>query len=383
MRLQLKNIGQITDADIRFGDLTVFVGPQATGKTIALEFLKLAVDLDGIQETMGRYGLDWSGELRDFFGLYFGEGMQGLWQDGRSEFRWRGSPVPLNSLLKRSPRGRLESVFYIPAQRVLALRDGWPQPFSAYSSGVPFILREFSENLRQLMGQFKVGGTLFPEKRWLNKEFRGLLEQNIFARFKLVLETQFMQMRLVLKSGEQSLPFMVWSAGQREFVPLLLGLYWLLPPVPFARRSRIKWVVLEELEMGLHPRAIETVLLIVFELVVRGYRVCLSTHTAQVLEALWALRHLRANRASPQALLGMFDAPVTPSLRRLAETVMTKQIKVYYFDPTSGATRDISALDVDSEDVGEDGWGGLSEFSGRVNAAVARAVANAERVGRA
>ena len=383
MHLQLRNIGQITNADIRFGDLTVFVGPQATGKTIALEFLKLAVDLDGIQETMGRYGLDWSGELRDFFGLYFGEGMQGLWQDGRSEFRWKGSPVPLNSLLKRSPRRKLESVFYIPAQRVLALRDGWPQPFSAYSSGVPFVLREFSEDLRQLMGQFKVGGTLFPEKRWLNKEFRGLLEQNIFANFKLVLETHFMQMRLVLKSGEQSLPFIVWSAGQREFVPLLLGLYWLLPSLPFTHRSRIKWVVLEELEMGLHPRAIETVLLIVLELVVRGYRVCLSTHTAQVLEALWALRNLRANRASPQALLNMFDAPVTPSLRRLAETVMTKQIKVYYFDPTSGATRDISALDVDSEDVGEDGWGGLSEFSGRVNAAVARAVANAERVGRA
>ena len=107
MHLQLKNIGQITDADIRFGDLTVFVGPQATGKTIALEFLKLAVDLDGIQETMGRYGLDWSGELRDFFDLYFGEGMQGLWQDGQSEFRWRGSPVPLNLLLKRSPRRKV------------------------------------------------------------------------------------------------------------------------------------------------------------------------------------------------------------------------------------------------------------------------------------
>src|SRR5271157_1566465 len=170
MHLQLKNIGQITNADIRFGDLTVFVGPQATGKTIALEFLKLAVDLNGIQETMGRYGLDWSGELRDFFGVYFGEGMQGLWQDGRSEFLWRGRPVPLNSFVKRSPRGRLETVFYIPAQRVLALSDGWPQPFSAYSSGVPFVLREFSESLRQLMGRFKVGGTLFPEHHRLSRE---------------------------------------------------------------------------------------------------------------------------------------------------------------------------------------------------------------------
>ena len=88
------------------------------------------------------------------------------------------------------------------------------------------------------MGQFKVGGTLFPEQSWLNKEFRGLLKQNIFAEFKLVLETQFMQMRLVLKSGEQSLPFMVWSAGQREFVPLLLGLYWLLPSSTARRRGK-------------------------------------------------------------------------------------------------------------------------------------------------
>ena len=107
------------------------------------------------------------------------------------------------------------------------------------------------------MGQFKVGGTLFPEKRWLNKEFRGLLKQNIFAKFKLVLETQFMQMRLVLKSGEQSLPFMVWSAGQREFVPLLLGLYWLCFRLISPVAAGFKWVVLEELEMGLHPRAID------------------------------------------------------------------------------------------------------------------------------
>src|SRR5271157_1337344 len=383
MHLQLKNIGQITNADIRFGDLTVFVGPQATGKTIALEFLKLAVDLPAIQDTMNRYGIDWSGQLPGFFDVYFGEGMRGLWRDDQSEVWWRGRQLPLSSLLARSPRHRAGSVFYIPAQRVLALRDGWPQPFSAYSSDVPFVLREFSETLRVLMGQFKVGKTLFPEQRRLSKEFRGLLKQNIFAGFRLVLQTRFMQMRLVLKDGDQSLPFMVWSAGQREYVPLLLGLYWLMLPSSAGRRGEIKWVVLEELEMGLHPRAIETVLLIVLELVARGYRVCLSTHTAQVLEALWALRHLRTNRASPQALLGMFDAPVTPSLRRLAETVMTKQIRVYYFDPTSGATRDISALDVDSEDVGEDGWGGLSEFSGRVNAAVARAVANAERVGRA
>src|SRR5271166_4573881 len=135
MRLQLKNVGQITDADIRFGDLTVFVGPQATGKTIALESLKLAVDLGGIEEKMRRYGLDWSDNLLAFFEVYFGEGMGGLWRKGKSEIWWRGKPLTLASSAGRTRRGRVESVFYIPAQRDLALRDGWPLPFSAYSSG--------------------------------------------------------------------------------------------------------------------------------------------------------------------------------------------------------------------------------------------------------
>ena len=38
MHLELLNIGQINHADVVFGDLTVFVGPQATGKSIALNF---------------------------------------------------------------------------------------------------------------------------------------------------------------------------------------------------------------------------------------------------------------------------------------------------------------------------------------------------------
>jgi predicted ATPase len=43
-RLKLANIGQLRAADLEFGDLTVFVGPQATGKSIALQFLELVED---------------------------------------------------------------------------------------------------------------------------------------------------------------------------------------------------------------------------------------------------------------------------------------------------------------------------------------------------
>jgi hypothetical protein len=204
-----------------------------------------------------------------------------------------------------------------------------------------------------------------------------MLKNSVFAKFGLKIDKVHSQKRLVLGSGEQPLPYMVWSAGQREFVPLLLGMYWLMPPSKVARRQSIRWVILEELEMGLHPRAIDVLLLMVLELVARGYRVCLSTHSPQVLEAVWTLRHLKENGGSPRALLEVFDAPQTPTMIKLAQTVMVKKLAVYYFDPASGSTKDISDLDPDSEATGASGWGGLSEFSGRANAAVARAVANA------
>ncbi len=168
---------------------------------------------------------------------------------------------------------------------------------------------------------------------------------------------------------------MVWSAGQREFVPLLLGFYWLMPPTKVPTRAEIKWVVLEELEMGLHPRAIAVVLLLVLELVARGYRVCLSTHSPQVLDALWAIKNLKENNADANAILEVFQAPRTQSMRKLAEIVLRKSLRVFYFDTKTGGTTDISALDPSAEDEGSSGWGGLSEFSGRANRAVARSAA--------
>ncbi len=39
--LKLKHVGQIARADAAVGDLKVLVGPQATGRSIFLQFLKL------------------------------------------------------------------------------------------------------------------------------------------------------------------------------------------------------------------------------------------------------------------------------------------------------------------------------------------------------
>lgn len=379
--LEIQNLGQIKNASLAFGDLTVLVGPQATGKSIALQLLKLMVDAGQIQKEMEKYGIDWSGKLPDFIDAYFGEGMRSIWQPGQSAVKWGGKSADLERIAKRKRTDKSENLFFIPAQRVLALRDGWPRPFTDYSPGDPFAVREFSEKLRVLVEKEFAGESLFPQPNRLKREFRDLLERDVFSKYALKVDKVHSQKRLVLGSGKEteSLPYMVWSAGQREFVPLLLGFYWLMPPSKVSKRGDIDWVVLEELEMGLHPRAISVVLLMVFELLARGYRVCLSTHSGQVLDAMWALKHLRENNAKPESLLEVFAAPKTQAMVKMAEAVMAKTSKVHYFDRQSGTTRDISALDPSAEEEGEAGWGGLSEFSGRANDAVARAVANSRR----
>lgn len=379
--LNIQNLGQIKEASLSFGDLTVFVGPQATGKSIALQLLKLMLDAGQVQAEMGKYGLDWEHSLPEFLDVYFGEGMRSIWQEDNTLIEWEGKAVDLPQMAKRKRPSKEETLFFIPAQRVLALRDGWPRPFTDYTPGDPFAVREFSEKLRVLVEQeFGASGDLFPQERRLKKEFRDLLQQHVFSNFHLKVDKFRSQKRLVLgpEQTKESLPYMVWSAGQREFVPLLLGFYWLMPPTKVSTRDDIQWVVLEELEMGLHPRAIAVVLLLVLELVARGYRVCLSTHSPQVLDAVWALRHLKANGADAHTILDIFEAENTQSMRKLADTVMEKTLKVFYFDRETGKTRDISELDPSAEEEGQSGWGGLSEFSGRVNKAVASSAANAQ-----
>lgn len=378
VRLKLSNFGPIRSANLTFGDLTIVVGPQASGKSLALQTLKLVSDIGFIQGQLGRYGLDWDGDAADFADVYFGEGMRSLWNSRQSTLIFNGREISFQKLAARKPAESPETVFYIPAQRVLTLREGWPRPFADYSAGDPFVVRNFSERIRAFVEQeFAVGSNVFPDVRWMQQEIQSQVQANVFANMRLRVDKQRFQKRLVLETGETSLPFMVWSAGQREFVPLLMGLYMLRQQRDQIARTAIDWVILEELEMGLHPRGIGLLLLMVFDLLARGYRVCLATHSPQVLEAAWALRALRANGVPASAVNSVFNLNVSSSMFQVANAALTKSICIHYFNSATGQTKDISNLDVDSEEAGEGGWGGLTEFSGRVNAAVARSVSNA------
>lgn len=307
--------------------------------------------------------------------------MSGIWEEGSSLLKVDGKVVNLESYAKGTRRiEKDERLFFVPAQRVMSLRDGTTQPFGVYRSGDPFALREFSEKLHQLVqNEFGRNPELFPQESRLKKVERDLLSKHIFGGFDLRTSLVKMQKQFVLgKPGEEKgLPYLVWSAGQREFVPLLLGLYWLMPPSKVAKKNKLDWVVIEEPEMGLHPNAISTVLLLLLDLLSRGYRVCLSTHSPHVLDVVWALQFLKRKGGTPQDVLSIFDVTYDADIKSLAEAGLNKEMKVYSFG-RDGEVRDISTLDPGSENEDESGWGGLTEFSSHIGDVVAKVARRAE-----
>jgi len=377
-RIKVENFGPIKSADVEFGDLSIFVGPQATGKSIFFQLLKFILDPLPIRRELENYSLFPENDFPRFLDIYFGEGMASLYNDSTTHVKWNNGEInlrELNGAKKNGASKQKEKAFLIPAQRVLTLQNGMTHPFGDYRLGDPFSVRNFSHKLHTLL-QTWYGDRLFPAGCF-NEIFSARLSQNVFGNYMLLRDTN-QQKRLVLKTGRNApLPYLVWSAGQREFVPLLLGLGWLTPPETDAKRP-IDWVMIEELEMGLHPSAISSVMLLVMELLQRGYRVCLTTHSPHVLDIAWALRIIKEKKGTAEDFCNMFkldlDAGDSSHIKNLANKILKdKSTSVHYFT-RDGVVKDISALDPSSDENDEAGWGGLSEFSGHVGDIVARVV---------
>ncbi|WP_102819436.1 ATP-binding protein [Mesotoga sp. Brook.08.YT.4.2.5.1] len=114
MRVVLENIGPIKKADISAGDLTVLVGPQATGKSIFLQLFKFCVDHANIVKELKKLGFDWKNELESFLQVYFGEGMQAIW-NSQSYIELNGRKFQIETHVKKSGgKDSKAKVFYIP-----------------------------------------------------------------------------------------------------------------------------------------------------------------------------------------------------------------------------------------------------------------------------
>lgn len=367
-RLTIRNFAQIEEVDLTFGDLTVLVGAQGTGKSLALQWLKLALDREQISHVLRGAGYEISSKTS--IELYFGEGMGAAWSKG-SHISFNGKRV---RRLDSDDRGSSRSkAFFIPAHRATLISDGWALPFHQLSSEVPVVARLFSDALYQLFSS-RTSYRLFPSPH-IRKEARDLIDDSIFHGATIGIEQSSLGRRqLKLKAGDSKLPFMTWTAGQREFTPLLLGLYRLLGSVKLMPRE---WVVIEEPEMGLHPQAITAFLVLVLDLMKLGYRVVLSTHSSHVLTALWMLRTLSARRARPQLLCDAFNVPAR-TFHPVAVHALAASYRVHLLEFVGDGkkkrvrSKDISALDPWSEDEDVAGWGGLTGFSERFGEAVRR-----------
>ena len=205
--------------------------------------------------------------------------------------------------------------------------------------------------------------------------YRDLVDKAVFHGGKVGLEQDRQHAkRLRLTHGKARLPFMTWTAGQRELTPLLLGLYHLLSSRKINKQPNIDWVVIEEPEMGLHPQAVTVFMLLVLDLLWRGYQVVLSTHSPLILTVAWALRRLRENGARWQLLCEAFGVEAQQALKPVAEEALGKEVRTHLLSISDEdgkvRSKDISELDPGSDDNDVSGWGGLAAFSSNFGDAV-------------
>ncbi|MGI9250496.1 MAG: AAA family ATPase [Pseudohongiellaceae bacterium] len=377
-KITLEKVGPISNAKIDLRDLTVLVGPQASGKSIFLQTLKLAIDRHHILSFFKQHSVVFNGSAKAVLDGYYGRGMGGMLRK-KPYVTWKNTRFSIESLTrsKKINNPPEEKLFYIPAQRVVSFNSGISQTFDNFNFGDPYVLRYFAHQIHRLLqDEFGSLATLFPSPQRLNAELRGPIEEHIFGGARLKAEQNDFTNSLALKIRglPDSLPFLAWSAGQREFVPLLLGLYWLCPAGRVKRRGELEWVVIEEPEMGLHPRAIETFLLLALELISRGYKVVLSTHSTVVLDLIWAIQHIKDSKGNVRDILNLFSLKQgNNDLKKIAKNALTKDYRVYFFE-RGKPVKDITSLDPGAEDEAISNWGDLNDFSGRSANVVAKVI---------
>ena len=381
-RIAVKNFGPIRDVNVELGDLTVLIGAQASGKSLFLQMFKLIKDRFAILKSLENYGFVVNNKLENLLNRYLGEGLSNMWTE-ESAFVLNEKTYT-RKCFECSPKGNpTDKVFYIPAQRILSIADGRPKYFMEFSENDPFVLRKFSDTLRLfIQNGLEDSSVLYPLSNRLQSTIKRMYDKAIFHGGKIVLDERGGQRKIAMNVEDMHLPLMTWSAGQKEFMPLLMAFYCLSgPPQNVVNRKEYEYIILEEPEMGLHPLAIQTIILQMIEFIHAGYKVVVSTHSPVLLEFVWAYNHLKSIPEDKRvgALCEVFGIQSSEKNGLdFLKDIFEKDIKTYCFlRDTSGKvnSKDISSLDVYSEDVTINEWGGLTQFSSKANEVVSRYMA--------
>lgn len=369
--LEVNNFGPIEKAKVNFGDLTFVVGPQASGKSLFLELLKYLLDKDFVLSDLKRYNyVVKNNNPKKILDLFFGEGMNEVFREN-TEIFLNGEKQAINSLLTFNKENqKTEQLFYIPAQRILSISDGRPKNFMEFDVATPYVLRSFSETLRLYLQGGIGNAVIFPAGKRLKEALLTSFDENIFHGGKIVMEEIAGLRKLKMRIDSASIPFMTWSAGQKEFMPLLLAFYYLSSgDGQLMKRNEHKYVVIEEPEMGLHPQAIKSVILEILDLIHNGMKVIVSTHSTTLLDFAWAFNIIKKSSRDNKvdAFYEMFDIAKDASNEHLFDSLLEKKISTVYFSRAGKyvTSTDISSLDAGNDNLDVSEWGGLSRFASK------------------
>lgn len=363
--VKISNLGFLRYANVNIGDLTIITGTQASGKSVFLQMFKLMMDRCHILNTLEKYSYELK-RTEDILNYYLGDGMASLLSSDTtmicddSMFSFDHTFVNYDDSLR-------EQVLYIPAQRILCISDGRPKNFNEFDINSPYVLRRFSDEIRVFFQRQQKNDMLFPINHKLKETINDSFDLNIFHGGKVKIDERMGQKVMRLQVDGASIPFMTWSAGQKEFMPLLMAFY-CIGANKMEEGKTYEYVILEEPEMGLHPKAIVSVILQVIELISRGYKVIVSTHSPVLLEFAWALQALRGSSQINEALAKLLDIYEKEN-SEMIESLTGKKIFTYYFSrqPDGIYSEDISSLDAFCENINESDWGGISSFSSRAS----------------
>lgn len=363
----VENLGPIAKAEVDFGDLTILTGPQASGKTLFLETFALNLNMLYIAYDFAKSNS--IGDTDDFLDYYYGENLHNIIQDNtRFSFNNRSMTkkqlfAEIQNCFKNCEKDFpfsldviLPNVLYIPAQRSLALSEGRIKTSDDFINS-PYSLVKFSWYLQEYVK--KKSTEILKDKI---KEFEFLSSAQINIRRNAGSP------RLEMTVDNQVIPYMAWSTGQRELAPLLMTVGYL---ENYTNRT---YAIIEEPELGLHPRAIIEFMFTVLKLMKSGVKVVISTHSSTPLDFVWAMNHLKESNADIANIAEMFDFKIKD--KSVFDGLAEKVIKVYYFSPDKKTrkvySKDISSLDVYSEDEDVSNWGGMSLSADRAGSIVSK-----------
>ena len=258
-------------------------------------------------------------------------------------------------------------LYYIPAQRSLALSEGRIKTPGDFINS-PYVLVQFSNYLQQYVRN----NSAEILKETVN-------DYELLKNTEIYMRRNAGSPRLEMTIDKQVIPYMAWSTGQRELTPMLMVLDYCNGMFKTASKDnpnekRAKYIIIEEPELGLHPRAIIEFMFTVLKLMKSGVKVVISTHSSTPLDFVWAINHLKESNAKIDNIAEMFDFKIKD--KSVFDGLAEKVIKVYYFSPDKKTrkvySKDISSLDVYSEDEDVSNWGGMSLSADRAGSIVSK-----------